>query len=129
MMKKSLIAGILVVLGLTWLVGSLVRPRQSQADGARLGVNLGGPPGLVVTGTFTLDGVTNAFAGTTPTNLPFVARELSYALQTTSQGAGLRVTLYVDDLPRTSVLAGTNGGIRGHYRLQTEAQNGAAAGF
>ena len=126
-MKSGAMTGILLAMG-ALLVVVLLR-RSSNAGGSRLDLNLGGPPGLAVTGTYTIDGATNPFAGTTPTNLVLLARDLSYVVQTSARIAGLRVTVYVDELPRTSVLAGTNGGVRGHYRIDSAGESYGATGY
>lgn len=103
--------------------------RPGQASPHRFDLNLGGPPGLWVSAAYEADGVTNALQGTTPTNLSLQARDFSYTIQAWSNAAGLRVTLYVDDLPRLSTLAGTNGGVRGHCRMAPEAETASASGF
>lgn len=95
----------------------------------RMDLNLGGPAGLAVNVGILADGQTQAFRAMIPTNLTWKARDLSYRVEAVSNLAGLRTTLYVDELPRQSTLAGTNGGVFGRCRIMPAETSSSAAGF
>lgn len=106
-----------------WLAGCDARPPH------RMDLNLGGPAGLAVNVGVLVDGQTQTFRAVLPTNLTWKAHELGYRIQAESNAAGMRITLYVDELPRQSTLAGTNGGVSGRFRISPGETSSSAAGF
>lgn len=125
--KRAIItAALLAALGgLAWVIFR----SPGRASPSRIDLNLGGPPGWLVTGSYELDGVAHAFAGRTPTNLVMQGSDVVYAMQATPATNGFRVTLYVNELPKTSTLGGATGGVRGRWHQTAEQDISTAAGF
>lgn len=118
---------LLFLLAVGWLALRWTRP--APASGHRVDLNVGGPAGRSFRAGLLVDGASNSFGGLTPTNLVFQAAELAYLVEAGSNAPGLRVTLYVDNLPRISTLAGAGGGVRGHWRLAADGERVNAMGF
>jgi hypothetical protein len=109
--KRILLSGVLLLLLVACWVVWQMRPVP-----ANVGLTLTGTTGLKVAGTVVVDGVSNQFSGSLPTNITVVARTFGYTIMMQEPGGELRGELKVgNDVFGSSSIASDFAGVRGGY--------------
>ncbi|MFN0126810.1 MAG: hypothetical protein ACKV19_09025 [Verrucomicrobiales bacterium] len=105
-----LLVGLFLLLVVGWVVW------QMRPVPAALRLTLTGTAGLKVAGTVVVDGVSNQFSGSLPTNITVVARTFDYTIMMQEPGGELHGELKVgDDVYGSSSIASDFAGVRGGY--------------